>query len=148
MAKKLQLALEELDSSCLSLDKRILLNTVTESEDFKASATKREQIWIIFDDLCVTGELNHSEDALLFGVSRAAVEKHYKKYKNGTKKVGKPSLIDEEMKDILFSWINDQQANENWPTLFDIEQFILENYKYNNLAEISKNICLFLPFMI
>ena len=44
MAKKLQLALEELDSSCLSLDKRILLNTVTESEDFKAAATKREQI--------------------------------------------------------------------------------------------------------
>ena len=87
MAKKLQLALEELDSSCLSLDKRILLNTVTESEDFKAAATKREQIWIIFDNLCVTGELKHSDVALLFGVSRAAVEKHYKKYKNGTKKL-------------------------------------------------------------
>ena len=119
-------SIEDLDTSTV---KSSIVFEALSKPGFTQATSKREQIGFLFQELIESGEATHSDIARLFGVSRACIEKHYSKFKNGTKQNGKPSVITPEVREGLLEWMNENIEMEKWPTLFDITQFLNENFQ-------------------
>ena len=100
------------------------------SDEFMNAQTKREQIGIINEMLCKdkTTGFTHDIAASMFGISRAAFEKHIKKYENGVQKPGKPKILNEGQISDLAKWLEDHIAVEDWPSYSDIDNFCAEKF--------------------
>ena len=88
-------SIEDLDTSTV---KSSIVFEALSKPGFTQATSKREQIGFLFQELIESGEDTHSDIARLFGVSRACIEKHYSKFKNGTKqqKSVKRTVFDQE----------------------------------------------------
>ena len=95
---------------------------------FKSAPSRRTQIGLAVERLNINLpkeiRFSHETIAQLFGIPRSVLERQFKKYKNGAKFIGAPSIISPEETIRIEEWLYEQYTEKEYPTLEMINDYV------------------------